>query len=288
MKRLIFIFFLGLKYMVGSFALAQQYEADTLYYFNPNSLELNPVFTGDVENAGVYFTPDSSWSAYDILQIHLLFNPIADTISGLVSLNKGDTIQQPGDTLLSIPFQAIGAAESYPNWKVIDLSGMSEAANMHGNFWLVSLRLLSCAGSSTVSQHSLVYSTNTSSWGYTTWDFATRVVLRKRTITRVDYRPSSNLRLNQIEIQNYPNPFNTSTIIHLQTQAEKEYYAINILNIKAQIIRTLFAGTLVAGEHRFKWNGKDSNFLPVPTGLYFIQIATGRQAIYTKKLLLVR
>lgn len=275
---------------VTGLAIAQQNEIDTLYYFCPDSLDLNPVFTGDVENAGVYFTPDSTWPAYDILQVHLLFLPTVDSVSSLVSLHKDETMQQPGDTLLSIPlFKALDADERYPNWMVIDLSGRNNAKNRNGNFWLVSNQLFLCVGSRESSQHSFTFSANTSKWGRTEWDFAARVVIREISATTgIDHQASDDFINDQIIIQNHPNPFNASTNIHLQTQAEKGDCAIHILNIKGQIIRTLFKGTLMAGEHRFNWNGKDSSFLPVPSGLYFIQLVTGRQTSYTKKLLVVR
>lgn len=277
-------------FSVNKLAVARQYEIDTLYYFTPDSLDLNPpIITGDIINQGVYFTPDSTWSAYDILQVHLLFLPIVDSVSSLVSLHKGESSQQPGDTLLSIPlFKALGADERYPNWMVIDLSDRNNAENRKGNFWLVNNQLFLCVGSKDSSLRSFTFSANTSRWGRTPWDFAVRVVIRRRSTSGINHQSSLGLIKNQVQIQNYPNPFNASTNIYLQTQEEKGHYAIFILNIKGQIIRTLFEGALMAGVHPFNWNGKDSSFLPVPSGLYFIQLVTGRQTSYTKKLLVVR
>jgi hypothetical protein len=80
--------------------------------------------------------------------------------------------------------------------------------------------------------------------------------------------------------QNYPNPFNPSTIIKFSV-SDHSFVSIKVYNILGKEIKLLLEENLPAGEHNAQWNGKDNEGIPLPTGIYFIQmraIPKGRQA----------
>ena len=79
----------------------------------------------------------------------------------------------------------------------------------------------------------------------------------------------------------YPNPFNASTTITYQLP-EMGQVTIKVFNLNGREVDTLAEGAMVAGYHRFNWNGKD-----VSSGIYFAQIEWNGNLDRTK-LVLVR
>jgi tetratricopeptide (TPR) repeat protein len=73
--------------------------------------------------------------------------------------------------------------------------------------------------------------------------------------------------------QNYPNPFNTATQIFYQLD-EPAYITLKIFNLLGQEILTLTDRNQESGSYTMRWNGKDSNGLSVPAGIYIVQILT--------------
>jgi hypothetical protein len=73
---------------------------------------------------------------------------------------------------------------------------------------------------------------------------------------------------------NYPNPFNPSTTIPvtLLKQADVE---IKVYNVTGQEIATLMTGTLNAGLHTFRWDGRTSTGGKAASGVYFVEIHVG-------------
>ncbi|RME02196.1 MAG: T9SS C-terminal target domain-containing protein, partial [Calditrichaeota bacterium] len=96
-------------------------------------------------------------------------------------------------------------------------------------------------------------------------------------------------RLNFLQLgQNYPNPFNPQTAIPLQVPPGWEKpLALRIYNAKGQIVRTLAQRRYVPGRHIFYWDSKNEEGRPVPSGVYFYKIQSGR-FILSKRMVLLR
>ncbi len=75
--------------------------------------------------------------------------------------------------------------------------------------------------------------------------------------------------------QNYPNPFNAGTEIRFQLP-KNVYVELTIYNILGQTVRTLVQGHKNAGHHLLQWDGKNSDGLIVPSGVYFSRLVIKR------------
>ncbi|TDI87314.1 MAG: T9SS type A sorting domain-containing protein [Caldithrix sp.] len=93
--------------------------------------------------------------------------------------------------------------------------------------------------------------------------------------------------------QNFPNPFNPSTTINYQisTAALKDALAtettLTIFNILGARVLTLVNEEQGTGFYSVVWNGKDSDGLQVPSGVYIYQLTAGSFK-ETKKMLLIQ
>ena len=76
---------------------------------------------------------------------------------------------------------------------------------------------------------------------------------------------------------NYPNPFNPGTIIPLVVPAEAGDVDLTIYNVLGQPVRQVWAGSLVAGEHRLAWDGRDAQGQSVAAGVYLYRLQVGDQ-----------
>jgi hypothetical protein len=74
---------------------------------------------------------------------------------------------------------------------------------------------------------------------------------------------------------NFPNPFNPSTTIEFELSGE-QVVQVSILDSRGSLIREVLNEHLAAGIHRIRWDGKNSNGLPVASGIYFYRIQTSR------------
>jgi len=80
----------------------------------------------------------------------------------------------------------------------------------------------------------------------------------------------------------YPNPFHQETNM-AYSLAKSSQVEISIYNLKGQLVRTLFKGTLNKGEHALTWEGSDDTGRQVGSGLYLLQLKMeGRKAISRK------
>ena len=85
---------------------------------------------------------------------------------------------------------------------------------------------------------------------------------------------------------NYPNPFNPSTRIDIQI-AERSGLDVKIFDATGRLVNTLINKELDAGYYTVKWNGLDAMGQGMPTGVYFIQVASGVE-ISTQKMILIK
>jgi len=81
--------------------------------------------------------------------------------------------------------------------------------------------------------------------------------------------------------QNYPNPFNPATTIEF-TIPETERVTLTVYNAAGQLVQTIFTGEAEAGiNHRVTFNASG-----MPSGLYLYQLASGRNQVTRKMLVL--
>ncbi len=71
---------------------------------------------------------------------------------------------------------------------------------------------------------------------------------------------------------NYPNPFNSSTVIQVDLPTA-DRLSVMIYDINGRRIRIIANHRLFdAGYYKFKWDGTNTNGLPVASGVYFIHL----------------
>ena len=85
---------------------------------------------------------------------------------------------------------------------------------------------------------------------------------------------------------NYPNPFNPNTQVDIHLP-ESDFLMVNIFDATGRQINTLINEQLNPGVYNLKWNGNDSNGNGMPTGVYFIQVRSGKH-INTQKMILIK
>ncbi|SYZ71994.1 hypothetical protein TRIP_C20109 [Candidatus Zixiibacteriota bacterium] len=84
---------------------------------------------------------------------------------------------------------------------------------------------------------------------------------------------------------NYPNPFNPATSFEFSLPARSEV-DITIFDILGRKVRTLLHDSRPAGSYIMRWEGRNDDGTPAPTGFYFYRLKTEREATTRKMLLL--
>lgn len=90
--------------------------------------------------------------------------------------------------------------------------------------------------------------------------------------------------------QNTPNPFNPTTNISFiipRANTLPSNVTIDAYNAQGRKIATIASGIFTAGKHSVSWDGNDSKGKPVPSGIYFYKICTGKHSA-SKRMILVR
>ena len=87
-------------------------------------------------------------------------------------------------------------------------------------------------------------------------------------------------------LQNYPNPFNPITTIQFEIPVDSDI-AVNIYDLNAHLVRTLFNGFKSAGIHSCVWDGKNENGRTVSNGVYLYRISSGQFSL-TRKMILAK
>lgn len=86
---------------------------------------------------------------------------------------------------------------------------------------------------------------------------------------------------------NYPNPFNPTTTIPFALKTPTNV-TLTISNTRGQeVVKLLMQEPYPAGYHSVRWNSRDQNGKPLPSGIYLLQMQAG-DATRTKKILLLR
>lgn len=89
-------------------------------------------------------------------------------------------------------------------------------------------------------------------------------------------------------LRNYPNPFNPVTTIEFQLE-KRANTAIRIFNMLGQQVSLLnFQDTLAPGMHTIQWDGKDSDGVSQPSGIYLYQLRVDGKTRATRMMHLVK
>ncbi len=85
-----------------------------------------------------------------------------------------------------------------------------------------------------------------------------------------------------IQLTTSPNPFSDSTTMKL-VSGNNEKATLKIYNLKGELIRTLYNGTLQSGVTNLTWDGKSDIGKDTSSGVFFYKLVTPRNSI-TRKL----
>ncbi len=85
--------------------------------------------------------------------------------------------------------------------------------------------------------------------------------------------------------QNYPNPFNAETRFDVVLPKASDL-RVRIYNVLGQTVKTLYSAYASPGELEFRWDGRISEGLEAPSGIYFYEVKTSYSRIVRKALLL--
>ena len=84
----------------------------------------------------------------------------------------------------------------------------------------------------------------------------------------------------------FPNPFNSSISIQIDTES-RDMIRFSIYNVLGEMIFQKIENNITRGINKFSWNGRDSEGLEVPTGMYFILIKQN-DITFNKKIILMK
>ncbi len=84
----------------------------------------------------------------------------------------------------------------------------------------------------------------------------------------------------------FPNPFNPGTYIRFDLN-QPALVKVSIYNQRGQLVTELVKDALRDGSHEFYWNGEDNSGKGVASGIYFFRVATGKESI-TRKIMLLK
>jgi len=103
--------------------------------------------------------------------------------------------------------------------------------------------------------------------GTTYWDDFEAYQLTQEVVA-IDPNGSQVLYPNRTELlRAYPNPFNPVINLNYKVPTSGRL-RLDIYDLRGQLIQTLFDGTAPAGRYQARWDGRDLNGHPVPSGIY--------------------
>jgi hypothetical protein len=82
-------------------------------------------------------------------------------------------------------------------------------------------------------------------------------------------------------LYSYPNPFNESTVIKYNIPSSG-HIIVNIYDLKGALVKALFSGDQITGEHFLNWDGRNSSGMAVASGVYTVVVKG--ENIYQRKL----
>jgi hypothetical protein len=91
---------------------------------------------------------------------------------------------------------------------------------------------------------------------------------------------------NYLTLECRPNPFSAEILVSYQLPAAGPV-TIAVYDVTGRAVRTVFAGTMPAGRHTARWDGRDDAGRSVAAGMYVLRLQAGNQTL-TRKLTIVR
>lgn len=83
----------------------------------------------------------------------------------------------------------------------------------------------------------------------------------------------------------FPNPFGSQVNVCIEA-AKAERFRIEVFDARGALVRNIYSGTLDTGLSELIWDGRDYRGLRVPSGIYLCRIASGKQVVVRKIVLL--
>lgn len=91
--------------------------------------------------------------------------------------------------------------------------------------------------------------------------------------------------LDAVTLTVNPNPFNATTRIAFELGSSGPV-EVDIYDVTGARVTTLFREEVPAGYHEREWDGRNDSGEPVSSGVYFVRLKTGRNALVRKAVLL--
>jgi len=91
---------------------------------------------------------------------------------------------------------------------------------------------------------------------------------------------------SELRLDTSPNPFRSSTTIRYTIPTEDDV-TLTVFDAKGRKVRSLFSGTVAAGQHAVDWDGHDQEDRQVSPGVYFLR-ASGLHDQMTTRITLLR
>ncbi len=89
-------------------------------------------------------------------------------------------------------------------------------------------------------------------------------------------------------LSSYPNPFSSSATNFTFALQVSMVVEIEVFNVQGNSVREFPEMALQAGAHEIPFDSNDDHGQPLPDGMYFYRITSGKETLYTKKILLLR
>jgi len=106
------------------------------------------------------------------------------------------------------------------------------------------------------------------------------------TTTAVEDYVESSHPLKFELLQNFPNPFNSMTTISFYIPIDQSDFALKILNISSQQVKTIDLDSVKKGYHTVTWDGKDQDGRQVSSGIYFYSLTSSSNTQVRRMVLL--
>jgi phosphatidylserine/phosphatidylglycerophosphate/cardiolipin synthase-like enzyme len=87
--------------------------------------------------------------------------------------------------------------------------------------------------------------------------------------------------------QSRPNPSHGDTRIGYTLPADDGRVSLGVFDLSGRLVKQLVSGSLSAGSHEARWDGRDASGAPAPAGLYFYRLRTSLGST-TRRLVLAR
>ena len=113
-----------------SVIVAEAQELDTLYHFDPDSIELCG-YIGDCVNLGVVFRPDSTWQQYNVISLEIQHSGINIMVQEPISFHAFiDSF--PGGVIDTLWVTEPDSTELWPDWITYQLSDRQALQELSG------------------------------------------------------------------------------------------------------------------------------------------------------------